>query len=527
MTNKHSITWNEREKGRARLDEENGTIIKDWGGKLPFAFVYPNSYFIGMSNLGLQAIYGFLNVRDDSVCERAFWDKENSQNGALPLSVESQRPLTDFAVLAFSLNYEIDYLNIAPILKASGIPLFSIDRDETQPLIIAGGPCITANPMPVAPFFDCLCIGEAESLLPSIIPVIADGISGNRAELLEALSRVPGVYVPQFTSNTPVARQWVKNLNDYSVHSIVLTQNTELSDLYLIEVERGCAHSCRFCLVSSAFSPVRFHSAEQIVKQAETGLKFRKRVGLVGPAVTDHPHIEEIFSELLKMGAQFSISSLRITSLTGELLGQLVQGGLRSVALAPESGSERLRQVIKKGITETQILDAISQVSERKMQQLKLYFMIGLPEETDDDIQAIIDLSLKGKDIIEKNRGKTRLTLNLSPFVPKAGTVFQRMPMENLDVLQKKANLIKIKLTPKGIRINTESPQWSEIQAVLSRGNSDLAKVLEKIDGLSLPAWRQAADLARIDIDFYAHQKWDILQDLPWSMIKSDCKSDK
>lgn len=510
------------EKGRARLKEENGTIIKDWGGKLPFVFVYPNSYFVGMSNLGLQAVYGFLNSRNDSVCERVFWDKENSQNGVMPLSVESQRPLTDFAVLAFSLNYEIDYLNVASILKASRIPLYSADRDETQPLIIAGGPCITANPMPVAPFFDCLCIGEAESLLPSMIPLIADGITGNRADLLKALSGVPGAYVPRFNSDTPVLRQKVKNLDDVPVHSIVLTQNTELSDLFLIEVERGCAHGCHFCLVSSAFSPMRFHSAEQILQQAQTGLKYRKRIGLVGPAVTDHPQIELIFSELLKMGAQFSVSSLRLTSLTAELLGQMVQGGMHSAALAPEAGSECLRLAIKKGITEAQILQAVGYASEKKMQQLKLYFIIGLPEETDDDIQAIIDLSLKCKGIIEKQRAKTRLTLNLSPFVPKAGTVFQRMPMDDLSVLQKKANIIKNRLTPEGIRINVESPQWSEIQAVLSRGNSELVKVLEHIDGLSLPAWRKAAEQARIDIDYYAHQKWDSLQELPWSIIKSN-----
>ncbi len=232
-SSKHSITWEEREKARQRLRKETGAIIKDWGGLLPFAFVYPNSYFIGMSNLGLQAIYGLLNSRNDALCERVFWDKENSEKGVLPLSVESQRPLTDFAVLAFSLNYEIDYLNLAPILKASGIPLYSTERDETQPLIIAGGPCITANPMPVVPFFDCLCIGEAEMILPAMLPILAEGISGNRDDLLKTLSNIPGVYVPRYNSDTPVVRQWLKKLDDFPVHSVVLTQDTELSDLYL------------------------------------------------------------------------------------------------------------------------------------------------------------------------------------------------------------------------------------------------------------------------------------------------------
>ena len=509
------------EKSRELLDNEQGTIVKDWGGKLPFALVYPNSYFIGMSNLGLQTIYGFINSRVDSVCERVFWDKENSRKLRLPLSVESQRPLTDFAVLAFSLNYEIDYLNIVPLLKTSGIPLYSVDRDETQPLIIAGGPCITANPMPVAKFFDCLCVGEAESLLPSIIPLISNGISGNRAALLRALSGVPGVYVPSHSPNIPVIRQWVKNLDDFDVHSIVLSKNTELSDLFLIEAERGCSHRCNFCLVSSAFSPMRFHSAEQIIRQAEIGHKLHKRVGLVGPAVTDHPQIEMIFSKLIEMGAKFSISSLRISSLTAKLLGQMVEGGLRSVALAPESGSECMRQSIRKGITELQILEAIDQVAKNKLQQLKLYFMVGLPQETDEDIQAIVDLSLKGKKIIDSNKSKTHLTLNLSPFVPKAGTTFERMPMECLDIIQRRVNFIKRQLSQKGIQINTESTQWSEVQAVLSRGNSELAKVLENVDGLSLPVWRKAVEKAGIDVDYYAHGRWSSTDTLPWSIIQT------
>ncbi len=480
-----------------------------------------------MSNLGLQAIYGLLNSRDDAVCERVFWDKENSAKGALPLSVESQRPLTDFAVLAFSLNYEIDYLNLAPLLKASGLPLYSTDRDETQPLMIAGGPCITANPMPVAPFFDCLCIGEAEAILPAMLPILAAGISGHRPDLLKTLSKVPGVYVPRYNSATPVVRQWVKHPDDFPVHSIVLTQDTELSDLYLLEVQRGCAHGCRFCLVSRAFSPLRFHSLDPLIKQAEVGLKFRKRLGLVGPAVTDHPQIEELFTRLIKMGAQLSISSLRLTSLTPKILEQLIQGGMRSIALAPEAGSECLRQVIKKGITGKQVLEAISYAAEKGLQQLKLYFMVGLPQETDEDIQAIVDLTLSGKAIIDKKRGKTRLTLNISPFVPKAGTVFQWLPMAPLDILQHRIGFLKNQLAHQGIKINNESGPWSEVQAVLSRGDASLAGVLADIEQESLPAWRQSIEQHQVDVDYYAHQRWETQQKLPWSILQSDPQAEK
>lgn len=524
---KHSITWEERQKARQRLERENGAILKDWGGKLPFAFVYPNQYFIGMSNLGMQAIYAWLNKREDCLCERVFWDKENSQGGALPLSVESQRPLTDYAVLAFSLNYEIDFFNIAPLLRASGIPLYSRERDETQPLVIAGGPCITANPLPVAPFFDCLCIGEAEAILPAMLPLLADRLSGNRESLLTELSRLPGVWVPRCNEDRPVVRQWVKNLDQHPVHSIVLTQDTELSDLYLIETERGCAHNCRFCLVSSAFSPMRFHSLDSIVRQAETGLKARKRMGLVGPAVTDHPQIEELLDRLLKIGAQVSISSLRITSLNSRLLDLMVRGGLRSVALAPEAGSQCLRGVIKKGISEEQILEALRMAAGAGMQQIKLYFMIGLPEEIDSDIQAIVDLTLAGKALIEKSHSKARLTLNISPFIPKAGTVFQWLPMAEQTVIQNRIGWIKSRLTHQGIKINHESPQWSEVQSVLSRGDSSLAAVLADIQKEALPDWKEAIEKHQVDLDYFAHRRWEPSQKLPWGIIDSGASSDK
>ncbi len=518
---KHSITWDERKKARQRLEKESGAIIKDWGGKLPFAFVYPNSYFIGMSNLGLQAIYGLLNVREDCLCERIFWDKENRQAGALPLSVESQRPLSDFAVLAFSLNYEIDYFNIAPILKSSGLPVYSEERDETRPLIIAGGPCITANPMPVAPFFDCLCIGEAEAILPAMLPVLTEGLGGKREALLQELSRIHGVWVPRYNPDRPVARQWVEQLDELPVHSIVLTRETELSDLYLIETERGCAHNCRFCLVSSAFSPMRFHSVDSLLRQAEMGLKSRPRMGLVGPAVTDHPQIEGLFDQLLAIGARFSISSLRMTSLNSRIFGQMVKGGIRSVALAPEAGSQSLRGVIKKGVSESQILEAIGMAAAAGMQQLKLYFMVGLPQETESDIEAIADLTLTGKALLEKGRSKARLTLNISPFVPKAGTFFQRMPMMDLEAVQDRVNLIRSKLAHQGVKINFESPQWSEVQTVLSRADSSLAAVLADISKESLPDWKEAVQKHHIDIDSFAHQKWDSARTLPWHFIIS------
>jgi radical SAM superfamily enzyme YgiQ (UPF0313 family) len=501
------MTWQTAKNIRNRLAAEQDTIIKDWGGKLPAALIYPNSYNIGMSNLGIQAIYKLINDRNDAVCERVFWEPKDTTN-VLPLALESQRPLTDFAVVAFSLSYELDYFNVMPILKSSGIPVYAKGRDETYPLIIAGGPCITTNPMPLAPFFDCLCIGEAEAILPEMLPVMKDGVSENRDELKKKLATVPGVFVPGF-SDKPVARQWVKNLDDFPVHSVVMTGDTELGNMYLIEVERGCNWGCRFCLVSNCYRPMRFRSVDSLLNQAEEGLKYRKRLGLMGPAVTDHPQIEELVGKLRDMGAELSVSSLRIKPLSPVVLGEVIEGGTNTVALAPEAGSQRLRDIIGKRINEDDILQAVEKVAAQGIKQLKLYFMIGLPDETDDDIGAIALLVTKCKDIFDKHQSWSRITLTIAPFIPKAGTPFQREGMAPLETLKNRLSLLKSKLPSKGISVKNESLEWSEVQAVLSRGDDRLAAVLADIEKLSLAHWHQAMQKAGLDIDEYAHEKWD------------------
>jgi len=517
------MTWQQAEKARRRLSREQGTVNKDWGGRVPFALVYPNAYYLGMSNLGIHALYKLLNSHDRVVAERAFWETEDGQSP--PISLESQRPLADFAVIAFSISYELDYFNIARILKASGIPPYAADRDQRHPLVIAGGPCVMANPMPISPLFDCLCIGEAEPIVPLVLPVISEGIGGKRGDLLKSLASLPGVYVPQHHSGKPVARQWARNLDEFPVASAILTRDTELGDLYLIEVERGCNWGCRFCLTSQAFSPMRYRSVDTLITQAEEGLKYRRRLGLVGPAVSDHPRIEELMPKLSQMGAELSVSSLRVAPLSGVVLRELARGGARTVTLAPEAGSQRLRHVIKKGISEDDILKAIEIVAEQGIKQVKLYFMIGLPSETDEDIERMINLSLECKRILDSRRPGGRLTLNIAPFVPKAGTPFQWLPMARPPVLNRRLSRLKKSLMPKGIKIKAESPAWSQVQGVLARGDARLAGVLADIEEVSLPGWRRAAAKYNIDIDFYAHQRWDIKQKLPWDIIDSGTKA--
>lgn len=512
------MSKNSPKDARYRLSRETGTITKDWGGRMPVALVYPNSYYIGMSNLGIHTIYKLLNDYENVVCERIFLGQPSKGDLSPPLSLESERPLTDFSVIAFSVTYELDYFNVLKILKSSGIPVYSRDRDESHPLVIAGGPCITANPMPLAPFFDCLCIGEAEVILPNMLPVLQEGTGEKRDKLLKSLGKLPGIYVPQENPDRPVKRQWLANLDSFQSHTAVMALDTELGNLYLVEAERGCGHGCQFCMVSTIFSPVRYRSVDSIMEQAKEGLNYRRRIGLVGPAVSEHPQFEEILSRLHQYGAEISVSSLRIKPLPESAVAELSKGKARTIALAPEAGSQRLRSLIKKGVNEEDIIQAMRKIAEHGIKQLKLYFMIGLPTETDEDVEEITNLTLKCRAILENISPGCRITLSIAPFVPKAGTPFQHQPMEEVDVLNNRVIILKKQLSPAGVSIKADSPAWSRVQGVLARGDERLAAVLAGIENLTLSGWQKALTQKGLD-DRYYLGKIPRDQALPWSVI--------
>jgi radical SAM superfamily enzyme YgiQ (UPF0313 family) len=264
---------------------------------------------------------------------------------------------------------------------------------------------------------------------------------------------------------------------------------------------------------------VRFRSVDKLITQAENGLQHRKRIGLVGPAVTDHPRIVDLLDNLTRLGAQLSISSLRIGSLSDKVIDRLAKGNTRTITVAPEAGSQRLRQLINKGISDSDILEVADMVGGHRFSNLKLYFMIGLPSETDGDIEDIIKLALTIKARLDNHRCGTRLSLNIAPFAPKAGTPFQWLPMASLDTLNRRLALLKRSLPAKGIKLKTESPAWSHIQGTLSRGDVRLAEALAGLAKISLSSWRQAIATCHLDTDYYIHRKWDSSQALPWSII--------
>lgn len=501
------MAWPQITAAQRLLARERGMVRKDWGGRLPVALVFPNRYYLGMSSLAVHSLYHLWNARDDLVCERVFTDFMP------PLSLESGAPLAYFPVIALSISYELDYLDVVALLRAAGIPPRAADRDDTHPLILAGGPAVSANPEPLAPLLDAVVIGEVEPVfdrLTEALHLVADG----RTAALEALSTIPGLYLPGVRyPPSAVHRQWLADLDAFPTHSVLLTPNTEFADVGLIEIGRGCGRGCRFCLAGYSYLPPRRRSVMSILAQAGELLRHTDRLGLVSAAVSDHPEIDRLVVELRGLGARLSVSSLRADSVSEALVRALAESGTRTLTIAPEAGSDRLRQVLHKTQTEDDILRAVELAAKHHLEQVKLYFMLGLPTEEEEDVQALVDLALACA-----RRFPRQVTVNVTPFVPKAHTPFQRSAQAPAVVVKPRFGRVERELRRQGVAVKGESPAWAEVQGTLARGDRRVAEALLAVGRATPVAWRRALAQAGLSAEeLLAGRKAGA--PLPWGFI--------
>ncbi|HEX2456374.1 MAG TPA: radical SAM protein [Vicinamibacterales bacterium] len=545
--------WQQRERARETLAREVGYVQKPHGGRVRVALAFPNTYYVGMSSLGFQTIYRLFNAIDDVVCERVFLPgrqelQQQLASGTPLVTLESQTPISDFDVLAFSVSFEWDYTNVVSMLRLTKLPPRAADRSGRHPLVVIGGAITFVNPEPLALFADVIAAGEGEVLVPELIAALREG--SPRSELLTRLANSRGFYIPSLydvryehdgTIAAFEAREGsgappvVKKAAVRSAEKLdppatsIFTPDTEFGSRFLIEVVRGCANLCRFCWAGYNYLPVRAFPADRILHLAAEARKHSSRAGLVSIALCDHPEIERILTSLLDMGYSISPASLRLDDLTAQIVSLLHKSGERTITIAPETGSDRLRRVINKTVTNEEILKSTELIFESGIENLKLYYMIGLPTEQDEDLVAIRDLTLQMRDIMMKHgrsRGRAgRIIGSVNPLIPKPGTTYQWLPMEDPALTDRKGKRLRQLLAGiDNVYFTIKSERHSYYQALLSLGDRRVASTIEAAERNG-GNWRGAVAETGLDADFYIFRDRSRDALLPWDIIDGGMKA--
>lgn len=524
-------------------DEDSRVTVNPHAGQ-KVAIVYPNTYFVGMSNLGLHIIYEEINLRNDSVCERIFLPEKKELEAydktKTPLmSVETQRPMHQFDVVAFDVTFEMDYFHIPLMLRHGRVPIMGKDRTEFDPIVIAGGPCATFNPEPFADFIDAFIIGEGEGIVSRVLDIIRDGkMEGlDRHAILRQLANISGVYVPSLYvpiysddgefKGYHIAEGAPKTIKRHfemltsGGETVVATNYTEFGAMYIIEVARGCGRHCRFCMAGYCFRVPRVRPLEILKEGVDRAEKLGKKVGLMGAAISDYPEVDELVTYIRSKDMRYSCASLRADSLTQAVVDGLADSGQKTITIAPETGSERLRRVINKGISEEHLQNAATLSAKSGIQHMRLYIMIGLPTETDEDIEAIVGLAERTQAHMAEVGCKGRLTLSINPFIPKPFTPFQWMAMDNQKMVEKKLQYIKKALQKnRRIEVLVESPKEAYIQGVLARGDRRLGAVLAACAADSgSKSFKAEMKAAGLDMDEMNYRERSFDEFLPWSHL--------
>jgi radical SAM superfamily enzyme YgiQ (UPF0313 family) len=533
---------------RRILGQDPAPVLPTSQGWLSVALAYPNRYYTAMSNLGFQTVYQLFNEEPRTICHRVFLpdpeDWEEYGRTETPLFAwESLRPVRSFDLLAFSISYENDYPHVLQMLALGNIPLLKAERREKDPWVMAGGASILMNPEPLADFVDFFFIGEGENVLSSLAATLREGQTKRRSkqEILVELARLEGVYIPQFYEITyrldgtiasflprgeappRVKRAWLPDLNRVPAVSPLVTPHTEFSEMALAELTRGCPRQCRFCAGCYAYFPYRVRRSAVVSETIRKASAPAKRIGLVGAALSDYPDLLPLGRTLLENAQTPSFSSLRIDAMSSQLADLLWASGQRTVTLAPEAGSERMRRIIRKGFEEEAVLRAVGILAERGFRHFRLYFMIGLPWERVEDVKAIIDLTKRIRHHLRKTgRGKgggERIVLSLNSFVPKPTTPFQWHPFEPVPSLQEKIKGIKASLRKEpGVTVTADLPKWAYLQALLCRGDRRVGKLLWTAHRLG-GNWAQAYRAVDLNADFYTYRPRSREEILPWDFI--------
>ena len=511
-------------------------------GDVHVALIYPNTYHVGMSSLGYQVLYRELNLRHGVVCERAFLSPGND----VPVSLETHRPLSEFDILGFSISFELDYPHVPRILHGAGIPVLANERNALFPLVIAGGIAVSYNPEPLADFVDAFIIGEAEAVLDPFLAEYSQWKSARKSQkdhcaLLAGLSRVPSVYVPsqynvQYAPDGTVESiqpsgdaaptvhsGFTPEIDTLSTCSTILTHQTEFVNTHLIEIARGCGRHCRFCIAAYAHRWPRYRSSESTFACADLAAGHTDRVGLVGSSVSDHPEIDTIAQGLVERGFRISVASLRAETVRTPLLDALASSGQTTLTIAPEVATTRLQRVINKRIPYDRVYEVFELALQRDIRKLRLYFLIGVPGETDADLVAIVEMAQTLRKIqlhYARQLGKTgQVTLVVSPLVPKPHTPFQWIPMAPVKQLSSSLRFLQKEIGPLGgFKMSSASARLAGMEGVLARGDRKLGKVLELMGTQDL-TWNQAIRQAKIDPAFYAHRSRSEDETLPWSHL--------